>query len=86
MVYVDRLVKQSNGKSSYKLRCHMWADTPDELHKMADSIGLKRCWFQNKKGKNFPHYDLSPHKRQQALNEGAQEKSLRQHLKEKRTY
>ena len=25
------------------------------LHKMADELGIKRCWFHNGK---FPHYDI----------------------------
>lgn len=29
-----------------------------ELHMFAQRIGLKRCWFENKAGKDHPHYDL----------------------------
>jgi len=46
----------------------MMADTLDELHEMADRIGLKRAWFQDHR---HPHYDLTPHKRQMAISFGA---------------
>jgi hypothetical protein len=48
---------------------HMLADTEDELHRMAESIGLKREWFQNH-GRT-PHYDVCQAKRKQAVNCGA---------------
>jgi hypothetical protein len=32
----------------------------ENLHKMAEDLGIKRCWFYNKKGKE--HYDI-PKKR-----------------------
>jgi hypothetical protein len=32
----------------------------ENLHKMAEDLGIKRCWFHNKKGKE--HYDI-PKKR-----------------------
>lgn len=32
----------------------------ENLHKMAEDLGIKRCWFHNKKGKW--HYDI-PKKR-----------------------
>lgn len=28
----------------------------DNLHRMAEDIGLKRCWFHNKEG--LEHYDI----------------------------
>jgi hypothetical protein len=31
----------------------------NELHEFAESIGVKRCWFHNPRGKNKPHYDLT---------------------------
>lgn len=30
----------------------------DELHTFADSMGLRRCWFQGGK-RRHPHYDLT---------------------------
>ena len=48
--------------------CHMVADTIEELHAMADRIGLKREWFQLL---SSPHYDLSKTKRAEAVRAGA---------------
>ena len=48
--------------------CHMLADTEDELHAMADKLGLKREWFQNH---GTPHYDICQQKRRQAVLLGA---------------
>ena len=75
-VYVDDLRDWPNGKW-----CHMTADSVDELHAMADKIGLKRFWFQ---GRNIPHYDLRPSKRQAALLAGAVEVSSKEMVKKAR--
>lgn len=53
---------------------HLWADSPAELHSMAAAIGMRREWFQDKPG--FPHYDLVPPRREQALFLGAIEMRL----------
>lgn len=45
--------------------CHMIADTDDELHEMADKLGMRRAWFQG------DHYDLVPSKRGLAIRFGA---------------
>jgi hypothetical protein len=71
-VYVD---KATNPFGRMKM-CHMLADTLDELHAMADAIGMKREWFQN--SKDHPHYDLSLTKRALALRHGAIEIDNRQ--------
>lgn len=42
-----------------------------ELHDFAIGIGVKRCWFENKRGKNHPHYDIKPHQVTAAINAGA---------------
>jgi hypothetical protein len=55
--------------------CHMIADTEDELHAMADKIGLKREWFQ---GGSKPHYDVSKGKRIEAIRHGAIEVTVRE--------
>ncbi|MBA7484099.1 hypothetical protein ES707_19623 [subsurface metagenome] len=48
---------------------HLLADDLPTLHHFAQSIGLKRSWFQNKS--TFPHYDLTPNKHKQAIAAGA---------------
>ncbi len=53
------------------LMCHMLADTPEELHAMADKIGVSRRWFQGMA--SFPHYDISKGKRAKAVGFGAVE-------------
>jgi hypothetical protein len=54
------------------LWCHMASDTSlEELHAMAEKIGMRRSWFQDSPG--HPHYDLTPHRRAAALAAGATE-------------
>ena len=53
--------------------CHMTADTLDELHGMADKIGMERRWFQAPPKASHPHYDIPESKRAKALALGAQE-------------
>lgn len=70
-VYVDELADWGwimHGKSV--LSCHMITDAVDleELHEMADRIGLKRSWFQDG---NDPHYDLTKARRYKAIELGA---------------
>lgn len=47
---------------------HMLADSLDELHAMADKIGVRRKWFQPR---STPHYDVCQAKRAQAIELGA---------------
>jgi hypothetical protein len=63
-VYVD----SANIPFRGQLMCHMLADTIDELHGMADAIGMQRRWFQPY---SFPHYDLPLHRRAAAVRLGA---------------
>lgn len=48
---------------------HLVADTIEELHAFADSIGMKRKWFQDKRK---PHYDLFGRKADIAYLKGAE--------------
>ena len=51
---------------------HLQADTPDELHEFASRIGLRREWFQTKRGRpENDHYDLTRQGRERALELGA---------------
>lgn len=48
--------------------CHLTADTTEELHSFADRLDLRCAWFQPQ---SHPHYDLTPSKREQAIQLGA---------------
>jgi len=67
MVYV--------GKNEYKYRrmimSHMAADTLEELHEMAKTIGVTKKHFQNKVGK--PHYDICKEMKDKAIKAGTTE-------------
>lgn len=63
MVYVDSTEAKHRGMTM----CHMIADTDDELHAMADLIGVARRWFQGN------HYDIAKSKRALAVKAGARE-------------
>ncbi|HEY4003454.1 MAG TPA: DUF4031 domain-containing protein [Candidatus Xenobia bacterium] len=55
----------------------MLADTIDELHDMADRIGMPRRAFQNRPG-GTPHYDITWERRALAVESGAVEIGRRQ--------
>ncbi|AUH51070.1 DUF4031 domain-containing protein [Chromobacterium sp. ATCC 53434] len=65
-VYVDDM-RASYGRM---VMCHMLADTDDELHAMADRIGVARRWHQAPP-KHESHYDISLGKRALAIQHGA---------------
>jgi hypothetical protein len=66
MVYVDTM-KAKFGP--YKM-CHMIADTSEELHAMADTIGVGRKWCQMKDTPR-EHYDIAMTKKALAVSAGA---------------
>lgn len=81
-VYIDTLFDWG---WKYGKSCHLFADTEKELHEFAQSIELKRSWFQISNN-NMPHYDLTEKKRALAISKGAIEidkylfvKMIRQH-------
>lgn len=67
-VYVD----QEKNQYRHMIMSHMVADTLEELHAMADRLGLKRQWFQVSRS-GMPHYDICQTKREQAIRFGAVE-------------
>lgn len=74
-VYVDPLAE--NGWVMYSRlipSCHLVADLEEDLHALADKIGLRRAWFQPRpRGRS--HYDLTPSMRRRAVRAGAIELS-----------
>lgn len=72
-VYVDDM----RAPFGRMIMCHMIADSIDELHEMADRIGVARRWFQGPP-KHDPHYDISLSKRTLAVKFGAKEVSQRE--------
>ena len=66
-VYVD----DSENRFRRMKMCHMLADTPDELHAMADRIGVARKWYQGQA--STPHYDICKSKSKLAVKYGAVE-------------
>lgn len=71
-VYVD----QSAYPYGRMMMCHMVADSIDELHAMADRIGVRREYFQAKSA--YQHYDICKSKRALAVKFGAVEVSRRE--------
>ena len=64
-VYVDNVRINWRGRQW----CHLVADSLDELHQFAKSLGLRRAWFQAHA--SLPHYDVTIEVRIVALSRGA---------------
>lgn len=73
-VYVDDM----RARFGRMVMCHLVADTLDELHAMADRIGVDRRWYQGPPKTRRPHYDIALSKRALAVAAGAQEITMRQ--------
>lgn len=72
-VYVDDM----RARYGRLIMCHMLADTDEELHAMADLIGVSRRWHQAPP-RHDSHYDIALSKRSLAIAAGAIEISWRQ--------
>jgi Protein of unknown function (DUF4031) len=72
-VYVDNM-RAAYGRM---VMCHMLADTDEELHAMADRIGVARRWWQAPP-RHDSHYDIALSKRALAVAAGAIEITWRQ--------
>lgn len=73
-VYVDDM----KAKYGRLIMCHMLADTDEELHAMADKIGVSRQWWQSPEKTSGSHYDIALSKRALAVQAGAKEVTWRQ--------
>lgn len=87
-VYVDCLrqypttMVNPKARRHGKIWSHLFGTDIEELHLFARGIGLRRIWFQDKP--TFPHYDLTPFKRNLAILRGAEQKLVIDFLREKR--
>jgi len=77
-IYVDAIEDYGNLVEGQARRygtqwCHMTADTDEELHTMAEKLGLLRRWAQHMDSLHqfLHHYDLTPNKRRTAIALGA---------------
>lgn len=82
-VYVDSLLAAVRSRNwRYDTACHLFVEAGTDievLHRFAESIALKRCWFQGAgRQRDVPHYDLNASKRELAVASGAVELSRAQ--------
>ncbi len=73
-VYVDDML----AKYARMIMSHMIADSDQELHAMADTIGVSRKWWQTPVQSNTSHYDIAQSKKELALKNGAVQITQRQ--------
>lgn len=79
-IYVDSLEDWGWVMRGHHVKsCHMFTDELDltALHKMAEDIGMKLKWFQDKT-RTAPHYDLVASRRELAISLGAIETNRRE--------
>lgn len=72
LVYVDNAFVEHRGRQW----CHLLADSIDELHEFAASVGLSKHAFH--RAARIPHYDISTRQRFLVLAKGAQSVTVRQ--------
>lgn len=77
-VYVDNMRASLKVGGRNYVMCHMLADTDDELHAMADRIGIDRRYWQAPPKVSTSHYDITQSKRALAVKAGAIEVSMQQ--------
>lgn len=73
-VYVDDM----RAKFGRMVMCHMIADSDEELHAMAATIGVARRWWQSPEKTSGSHYDIALSKKALAMINGAVEITWRQ--------
>ncbi len=72
--YVDTARAYPGAGLRYTHFCHLLADTQDELHEMAERLGIPRRFFQDHPWRW--HHDLPAHLRAKAVELGARELTL----------
>jgi hypothetical protein len=72
--YVDTVRSYPAAGLRYTEFCHLLADSEEELHAMADSLGMPRRFFQSHAWRW--HYDLPAHLREEAVRNGAVEVTM----------
>jgi len=72
--YVDTVRSYPNAGLRFTEFCHLLADTRDELHDMADALGIPRRFFQEHPWRW--HHDLPEHLRPRAIDLGAVEMDI----------
>lgn len=73
-VYVDDM----NAQYGRMKMVHMLASTDQELHEIADKIGINRKWWQSPEKTSGSHYDICLSKKALAIQYGAIEITWRQ--------
>ena len=73
-VYVDSAQAYPDAGLRFTHFCHLLADTREELHAMADALGVPRRIFQDHPYRW--HYDLPAHLRARAVELGAREVTM----------
>ena len=72
MVYVDNAFVKRLGRQW----CHLLADSVEELHEFAATVGLSRRAFHH--DARIPHYDITAKQRLLMLTKGVQAVTVRQ--------
>jgi hypothetical protein len=72
--YVDTARSYPEAGLRFSEFCHLLADTRDELHQIADQLGVPRRFFQDHPWRW--HYDLPAHLRAEAVALGAKEMTM----------
>lgn len=73
-VYVDDM----NAQYGRMKMSHLLADSNDELHAMAEKIGVARKWWQSPEKTSGSHYDIALSKKALAIQFGAIEITWKQ--------
>jgi hypothetical protein len=72
--YVDTVREYPDAGLRFTEFCHLLADTREELHEMADRLGIPRRFFQDHPWRW--HHDLPAHLRARAVALGAREVTM----------